>query len=401
MTVAGIGPGSAGARTLEVSRAIEEADCVIGAARMLEAAGDAALRIAAIAPGDIAEAIRAHPECARFAVLMSGDTGFFSGAKKLLPLLEDCDVRLLPGLSSLSDLCARLCTDYESVVPVSLHGRERSIAGDVRRNARVFTLVGGENGMAGLCRRLTQAGLGDVLVSAGERLSYEDERITRGTARELAEGTFDSLCAALIENPHCGGTVTPGLPDEAFRRSLEPGHVVPMTKSEVRAVCLSKLRLRRGSVCWDVGAGTGSVSVEMALLADRGEVLAVEKNETALALLEENRRSFGTDNMKIIPGMAPEACEELPAPDRVFIGGSSGSLRGIIGLALSKNPHARIVATAISLESAAELTECMREFEASECVMLQCARSRAAGAYSLMQGQNPIWIFTMQNGENE
>ena len=135
--------------------------------------------------------------------------------------------------------------------------------------------------------------------------------------------------------------------------------------------------------------------------ADRGEVLAVEKNETALALLEENRRSFGTDNMKIIPGMAPEACEELPAPDRVFIGGSSGSLRGIIGLALSKNPHARIVATAISLESAAELTECMREFEASECVMLQCARSRAAGAYSLMQGQNPIWIFTMQNGENE
>ena len=132
---------------------------------------------------------------------MSGDTGFFSGTKKLLPLLQDCETTVLPGLSSLSYLCARLGVSYESVVPVSLHGRVHDIVPDVRRNKTVFVLVGGEGGMAALCQRLTGAGLGPVRVSVGERLSYPDERITRGTAAELAERTFDKLSVALLENP--------------------------------------------------------------------------------------------------------------------------------------------------------------------------------------------------------
>ena len=397
--IAGIGPGSEALQTQEVRAAIRRADCLIGARRMLDAvAGPQQLTIDAIAPETIASHIAQHPECGVFCVVMSGDTGFYSGTKKLLPLLKECRVRVLPGLSSMSYLCARLGVSYEDAVPVSLHGRDLDIAREVRRRRKVFTLVGGDGGMQALCERLTQAGLGHVRIAVGERLSYPDEAITRGTAQELRSHTFDKLSAALIENDTPGEIVTPGLPDEAFLRNLEPGKLVPMTKSEVRSICLSKLRLTPNAVCWDVGAGTGSVSIEMARLCADGTVYAIEKNEQALALLEKNRESFSASNMKIIPGLAPEACRDLPAPTHAFLGGTSGSVRDILALLLEKNPHVCIVATAVTLESVSALSACMEDFEAAECVSVQVSKAAALGQYHLMQAQNPVYIFTLQNG---
>lgn len=398
VTVVGIGPGSEAAQTLEVRAAIEKADCLIGAARMLSAVQrPGQLTIDAIAPEKIAEAISLHPELSRFTVVMSGDTGFFSGTKKLLPLLAGYKTRVLPGLSSMSYLCARLGTSYEDVVPVSVHGREHDLARDVRAHRRIFTLVGGEGGMQTLCKKLTDAGLGYAQLSVGERLSYPDERITCGAARKLQSKTFDKLSVALIENPAPGEVVTPGLPDEVFLRNLEPGHVVPMTKSEVRSVCLSKLALTKDAVCWDVGAGTGSVSIEMALLAQKGAVYAIERKEDALALLQKNKAVFSTENLTIVPGTAPEACRALPAPTHAFLGGTAGNVREILSLLLEKNPRVRIVATAVSLESVSELTACMQDFDFSECVSVQVARAKPAGRYHLMNAQNPIYIFTLQN----
>ncbi len=397
--IAGIGPGSEALQTQEVRAAIERADCLIGARRMLDAvARPQQLTIDAIAPEAIASHIAQHPECGVFCVVMSGDTGFYSGTKKLLPLLKECRVRVLPGLSSMSYLCARLGVSYEDAVPVSLHGRDLDIAREVRRRRKVFTLVGGDGGMQALCERLTQAGLGHVRIAVGERLSYPDEAITRGTAQELRSHTFDKLSAALIENDTPGEIVTPGLPDEAFLRELEPGKLVPMTKSEVRSVCLSKLQLTPNAVCWDVGAGTGSVSIEMARLCADGTVYAIEKNEQAQALLEKNRESFSASNMQIIPGPAPEACRALPAPTHAFLGGTSGSVRDILALLLEKNPHVCIVATAVTLESVSALSACMEDFEAAECVSVQVSKAAALGQYHLMQAQNPVYIFTLQNG---
>lgn len=397
--IAGIGPGSEALQTQEVRAAIRRADCLIGARRMLDAvAGPQQLAIDAIAPEAIASHIAQHPECGVFCVVMSGDTGFYSGTKKLLPLLRDCRVRVLPGLSSMSYLCARVGVSYEDAVPVSLHGRDFDIAREVRRRRKVFTLVGGDGGMQALCERLTQAGLGHVRIAVGERLSYSDEAITRGTAQELRSHTFDKLSAALIENDTPNEIVTPGLPDEAFLRNLEPGKLVPMTKSEVRSVCLSKLQLTPNAVCWDVGAGTGSVSIEMARLCADGFVYAIEKNERALALLEQNKEAFSASNMQIIPGPAPEACRALPAPTHAFLGGTSGSVRDILALLLEKNPHVRIVATAVTLESVSALSSCMADFEIAECVSVQVSKASPLGQYHLMQAQNPVYIFTLQNG---
>lgn len=395
--LAGIGPGGTGGMTGEVRQAIREADCLIGARRMLEAVREMGQTVCeAVAPDDILQCIQERQGVRRFAVVLSGDTGFFSGARRLLPLLKDCETRVLPGLSSMQVLCARLGTSYEDVVPVSLHGRDVDIVPDVARHRRVFALVGGPEGAAALCRALTAAGLGRVRVTVGERLGYPEERLTAGTAAELAERTFDPLSAVLIENENARPFV-PGLPDDAFRR----GEAVPMTKREVRCCALSHLALTAEAVCWDVGAGTGSVSIEMALLARKGRVYAVEKNENALALLAENRKKFHVSNLEVVPGRAPEACRELPAPTHVFIGGSTGGLRDIVTLVLEKSPNARLVLTAVTLESVAEMEQLIKEFHFidADITCLNVSRARELGAYHLMTAQNPVYLFTLQRRE--
>ena len=400
--LAGIGPGSEDAQTHSVRDAIRRAECLIGARRMLDAvARPGQQTCAAIAPDDIAAAIHARPDCRVFTVVLSGDTGFFSGAKKLLPLLSGCKVTTLPGLSSMSYLCARLGVSYDDAAVVSLHGRAHDIARAVRANHKVFALVGGDGGMQALCSRLAEAGLSEVRVHVGERLSYPDERITSGTAAELAARSFDKLSVALIENAHPDAVVTHGLPDEAFLRGAGEGGVVPMTKSEVRAVALSQLRLTERAVCYDIGAGTGSVAIEMALQAKHGHVYAVERRDDAVELLKKNQAAFHVENLTVVSGTAPEACRDLPAPTHVFIGGSAGNLRDILSMLLAKNPHVRIVATAVSLESIAELTACMKDFDftEAEAVSVQIARGKKAGSYHLMAGQNPVYIFTMQSEE--
>lgn len=401
VSVVGLGPGSREALTGEAQAAIGRADCLIGAGRMLDAvAAPGQAKYEAIAPRDISEFLLSHREYRRFAVVMSGDVGFFSGAKKLLPLLKGCRVQVLPGVSSLVFLCAKLQTSYEDVFVTSLHGRAHDIVPDVRAHSRVFALVGGENGAGQLCKALTGAGLGHVTVHVGQRLSYPDEQIVSGRAAELAEGVYDSLSVVLVENEAPDAIVTHGLPDSAFLRGAGEEGIVPMTKSEVRSVCLSKLQLPENAVCWDVGAGTGSVAIEMALQAKKGWVYAIERKEAALKLVEENKEAFSLENLTVVPGCAPEACRELPPPTHVFIGGSSGNLEKILSLVLEKNPRARIVATAISLESVAELTGCMNglPFSRTEVVSLSVARDRKAGSYHLMTGQNPIYIFTMEAG---
>ena len=396
--IVGIGPGNREMMTLEAIHAIEHADCLIGAGRMLRsAAGPAVRTYEAVSEQTIADFIHTHHEFSSFAVLMSGDTSFFSGTKRLLPLLTGCAVEVLPGISSLSILCAKLNRSCEGIHPVSLHGRRHDIIPDVRQNSCLFILTGGENTAGSICARLARNGYGQVRVTVGEQLSYPDEKITCGRADELADGNYAPLSVMLIENDAPDMTVTHGLPDDAFLRDTGEKGLIPMTKSEIRSVCLSKLRLTERSVCWDIGSGTGSVAIEMALQAKKGHVYAIEQDEAAAKLIRRNSELLHAENLTVISGKAPEACWELPVPTHVFIGGSSGNLREIIrGLSTYKTPI-RITATAVSLNAAAELTDIMASFpfRDTEAVLVQTSRAKKAGAYQLMMGGNPVYIFTM------
>lgn len=397
VSLVGIGMGNTESRTVGMERVLHEADCIIGAKRMLEAV-DTAGKVchAAILAKDIAQIIRDNKRHRHFAVLLSGDTGFYSGAKKLIDILEDMEVEVLPGVGSLSYFCARLHRSWEDVRPISLHGRECDLIGEVRRNAAVFSLLGGTDGAKNALQRLSAAGLDKLTVHIGEKLGYADEKISSGSVQELIEYEYDPLSVMLVENPDSDRyVVTHGLEDDAFERDE-----VPMTKAEVRSISLSKLRLTQGAVAYDVGSGSGSVSVEMALQAFRGKVYAIEMKDNAVALTQKNKEKFSLMNLEVIHGKAPDALADLPAPTHAFIGGSSGSMKGIIDCLLEKNPHVRIVINAVTLETVAELSELSKAFDYCDIAEVSVSKPRKLGRYRLMTAHNPVYIFTLQNGVN-
>lgn len=392
ISLVGIGMGAEKTLTLEGKKALDEAELLIGAKRMTEAVQKPGQMVLHEYRSEkIVEYIREHPKYRTVAIALSGDVGFYSGAKKLIDQL-DGNVEVICGISSVVYFMSKIGLSWDDAKIVSAHGRNCNLISLIRHNPKVFSILGTEDGVAILASRLVYYGMGDVTLYVGENLSYENEKIFHDKAANLTEYRGDALSVVTA----CNEKATPlsavhGISDGEFLRGK-----APMTKEEVRTVSLSKLRLSEDSVCYDVGAGTGSVSVEMALRAWMGQVYAIEKKEDALALLKENKKKFAVDNLAIIPGVAPEAMTELPAPTHAFIGGSSGNMQDIINLLLEKNPKVRIVINCITLETVTEAMNAIRDFglEDVDIVQLAAARSKSIGRYHMMMGENPIYIIS-------
>jgi precorrin-6Y C5,15-methyltransferase (decarboxylating) len=394
ITVIGIGMDGDRTLTRDAVRACEQAELLVGAKRVTEALRRFGKPVElAIAPKEI-EAILRGTSANRIVVAMSGDTGFFSGAKKLLPLIRDLNPTVLPGISSVSYFAAKLGVPYHDAALVSAHGRTVNLPAKVRTHTRTFVLVGGERGVQDQLDMLCENGLKSVQVAVGTDLGSENEAIARSTAEQLAGNLFSPLAIVCIEHPDAeSAIVTHGRADGDFLRAE-----VPMTKSEVRAVTLSKLKLTKNATCWDVGAGTGSVSIEMAEAAEDGCVYAIERNADACELIEQNKRHLGVMNVTVVEGSAPEALSGLPAPTHVFIGGSGGNLKEIIEAALLKNPRVRIVLNTVTAETFAEATAAIKALHLvnEEIVELNVSRSRKVGAYHMMTAQNPVYIISCE-----
>ena len=393
VTLIGMGSGQPENLTLQGLAALRQADLILGARRLLAVlpAGCTENRAAAYRPDEVAELLQTSG--AENAVLVySGDTGFYSGASSMMEKLEALGVRarVLPGLSSIQLLAAALGRPWQGWNLVSAHGRTCDPVAECMQGRPTFFLTGGSEDPATLCAQLAAEGFGDVQGVVGQCLGTPEEKIFRGSVKELAAGRFNSLSVLLVEAVEGLPRRAPGLPDEAFERGD-----VPMTKQEVRAAVLAKLAVRPEDILWDVGAGTGSVSVELALAAPRGRVYAVECRPEGCALIKANREKFRTRNLVLVEGLAPDALSDLPAPDAVFIGGSKGSLAAIVDAALDKNPDARICVSAIALESlsaaVAALTAKGRTVQVSQIAV---SRARAVGGLHLMMAQNPIYLIT-------
>lgn len=395
ITLIGTGSGTPGSLTARGLAALQRADLILGARRLLEQlpAGCTPNRKALYKPEEILACL-AETTAEQAAVVYSGDTGFYSGASGLLPMLRACGIscNVIPGLSSVQLLAAAVGRPWQDWKLVSAHGCSCDpVAECLTAGAHpVFFLTGGAETPATLCARLTEAGLGAAHALAGENLGTPEEKIFFGTAREFAGRQFASLSVLLVEHFPLPDRRCAGLPDEAFLRGE-----VPMTKQEVRAAALAKLAVRPEDILWDVGAGTGSVSVELALAAPRGQVYAVECNETACGLIRQNREKFAAFNLTLIEGKAPDALKALPAPDAVFIGGTKGGMAGVVDAVLEKNPSARICISAIALETLSAAVAALTAHGLSaEVTQIAVSRTRPAGRLHLLMANNPVFLIT-------
>ena len=381
VAIIGMGPGDPSLIASAGLRALEGAQAVLGARRALDGVPGTcgAELVEAVLARDIAAYVREHGELERVCIAVTGDAGVFSGARAAAAALAGMPgvhVRTVPGISSVQYLAARLVRPWQGWRLVSAHGVACDAAAEVARGGTAAFFCGGDVTPATLCAELAAAGLGDLPAIAGERLSYADERIVPGTVTELSGLDFDGLSILLVDAPDASDACSPlwpyathGIPDGLFERGD-----VPMTKQEVRAVALAKLRVAETDTVWDIGSGTGSCTVELALAARRGRVAAVERKPGADAITRGNAHRFGCANMEVVEGTAPGALAGLP----------------------TKNPRARVCVTCIALETLAAATAALTapRMEGFEACSIAAARDRKAGPYHLMQGQNPIFILS-------
>lgn len=419
VTIIGAGPGNPDLLSRAALDAIDIADVVIGAHRALAGIDvpPDVVRCELVKTADIVAALTDAASWQRAVVVMTGDVGLFSGARRLVEALSgnaQVDVRVIPGISSASYLAARLARPWQDWRFASAHGVACDIVAEAERAGELFLVTSGGEDPSRLSGELVQAGFGDARVTVAERLSYPNERITCATASEIAGQTFDDLNVMLIE--FAGGAGSPagssasraassrwpyassGIPDELFIRGD-----VPMTKQEVRAVALAKLRLTATDTVWDVGAGTGSVSIEAALVARAGSVWAVERNAAGVRLIRENADAFGCGNVHAVPGVAPEALAKLPVPDAVFVGGSAGELPSIVEAALEKNSQVRLCVPCVTVETLTEACALLSgsRFKGFEACQVSAARAEAVGSHHLMKAQNPVFLVSARGAGGE
>ncbi len=416
----GVGPGSHEARTKEAQLALAQAEVIFGAESVLGVLNkDQMLKKRAMEPvyvpiydsARILQYLQDHPDICRAAVAYSGDSGFYSGASSMLSLLrtkqkfptgvlEHLSVRIICGTSSVSWFAARAGIPWQNWKILSSHGRTCNIVGQVRSHPECFLLLSGAKDLRRTGRLLadarTEGVLGELRLIYGYELSRPAEEIRSCTPEKLCgfdeNRLKEGLYVLYIEHKDAKKTpVLPGMADSCFLRGK-----APMTSAEIRALSLCKLGLTGQAVVWDIGAGTGSVSVEAARTCPEGTVWSVEYKKDALELLYKNRAGFCLSNMEIIEGRAPEILKELPAPTHVFIGGSGGEIGAVIEQALAKNPRARFVADCITAETLMALQEAIKRLPVCnvQAVQVSVQRMEELGRYHYLKAQNPVFIIS-------
>ena len=405
----GTGVGSAGALTKEAEEAFASAEVLFGAKKVLDnltsvcEAASSKMTVPVYDSMKILRYLSENPGIEKAAVAYSGDSGFYSGAAPMLFALKcypetagEFDVQLICGISSVSWFASRAGIPWQDWKILSSHGRSCNVIGQVRRNMECFLLLSGAEDLRKTGSMLADAQergvLGKLRLIYGYELSRPAEKIRTCTAQELTQVTEEGLYVLYVRHGQAADCpVVPGLPDDAFIRGK-----APMTSSEIRSLSLCRLGLTSKAVLWDVGAGTGSVSVEAALACPEGRVLSIEFKKDALDLLEQNRARYCLQNMEIIEGRAPEALTLLPLPTHVFIGGSGGKVRDILKVVFSKNPWARVVVNCITSETLAELQTALKDLpvQGFQCTQVMVNREQMLGQYHYLKAGNPVFIIS-------
>ncbi len=328
-------------------------------------------------------------------VLASGDPLFFGIGARLLECIPVEDVEFIPHPSSVQWAFARIGLAWEDAAFVSFHGRGREgLAARVRRRRKVALLTDRMNAPPALARHLLEHGARDWRGVLCEDMGGAGERVRRCALEELAAlDDVRPLNLLLLLRPD-GWRPPPAIPflsDEAFEKR---GGLI--TKREVRLLALAALAPSEDGVVWDIGAGSGSVAVEAALVACEGRVYAVESDPECLEYCRRNARAHGADNVRVVAGRAPEALDGLEPPDAVFVGGSGGRLAEILAFAVTRiRPGGRIVVSTITLETLEEARRALGDLGlAADVTLASIARSAPLAGRTRLAPLSPVHLVT-------
>ena len=403
INLVGIGLGNPNLLTKAAYKAIESSNIIIGARRIVEIIKeDFANKLYYIEYNTekILEIIKENIGN-EIAVVFSGDISLFSGSIKLFERLnaaiedrkvfKDCKINTFPGISSLSYLCAKTNTDISKVKILSFHGKEELLYHNIDSNEYTFIITSKADGVKKICRKLIEFGFFELDIILGENLSYDNERITKANASKFLDMEISDLNCMIISNPDADKSISFGLSDEVFVRDK-----VPITKSEVRAIIMSKLDIQTDSICYDIGAGSGSVSIEMSRLAYDGKVYAIEKNPLAVELIQKNIHNFSAENIELIHAKAPDGLDNIINADKIFIGGSGGDLISMMEMIFTSKKNPTIVISAITMETIAQITDIVKIAKEkgyyTEITAINVSKSKEVGPYNMMMAQNMVFI---------
>lgn len=339
----------------------------------------------------------------RVVVLASGDPGFYGIAAYLVGKLGKPRFEIIPNVSAMQLAFARIRESWTGAVFVSAHGR---LAGEiveaVRHHDKIGIFTGGENTPSVIAGILLASGLRGYRVYVCQDLGSRAEKIIKTDLRHLSGRDFAPLNVMILIKEKSQPVVAawaPGIPDDEFYQRKPLDGLI--TKLEVRAVSLAKLRLGEGSVVWDIGAGSGAVSIEAALLARQGSVYAVEKNAADATIIKKNIRKFGVSNVTVTQALAPDGLESLPAPAAVFIGGSGGNMAEILAVTCRRlKPGGRIVINLVVMEN---LTIAVNTLKANgftvEISLVNIARSASILELTRFSALNPVYVVAAYKKE--
>lgn len=423
ITVVGLGPGSEDYLLPAAKKAVLQADVIVGGAQALQlfaSTGKDCCRINSNLEEVLDFIEEATRKNKRVAVLLSGDPGYFSLLPRLKNRFGKKNLIIIPGISFLQLACAKLGITWEGFLHVSLHGRSMEELEAVGDHHKVAVLTERRFPPSAVCSYFLEKRKDFKHVWILTDLGLPEEQITSTTLSEGAQikDRANSIVFLLksLPEPNCyveseeedtqakrkqdqgreianwADLLTPGLPDKLFLRGD-----LAMSKEEVRALTLCKARLRKGTVVCEIGAGSGSWTVEAARLIAPGRVFAFEKNPQAVNLARANLEHFHITNVSLTEGEAPEACQGLPAADCVLIGGSGGRLKEILEAAHSwLKPKGRLVMTAVTPETFNTAWQILQEdgWREQDFILMQLARMNQKKRARYWRGENPVFILS-------
>ncbi len=357
--------------------------------------------------------IRENYKKKKIALLAAGDPMFFGIGRLAIERFGQDAVEVYPDLSSMQVAFSRVRETSNNALLMSLHGgpdpekrrkMEHEISevpGLLERHGKIAILTDKVNSPEKIAetifrRSAVSSQRSAVKIYVCEKLGYDDEKITSGTPEEISKKTFEHPNIVIIKRTTEPVGARRCLALAFGLREDEIGHSKGLiTKDEVRAVTLHKLRLPREGVFWDIGAGSGSVSIEAARLCPGLNVISIEKNGEQINYINGNREKFGIVNLKVVEGLAPDGLDDLPSPDRVFIGGSANKLDSIVKAAAGKMDAGIIVVNATTIETLNEAVQSLEKNSFGVSISeVSISRSKKIKDKRHMSALNPIFIVT-------